>query len=170
MTTAEPEAYHLAALATGPLHSFSEWPNPDVPAVAFGVYTVWLPDAKLLYVGMSGRGMKVNPDEVKRRGLWTRLNSHASGRRSGDQFCVYVCDRQIVPNLSADQLKAVGEGLLLLDGLTRQYIRDRLSYRFIVTSDSASAYRIERLVQAGVLEAGKPILNPLAAKRSVPDQ
>jgi hypothetical protein len=40
----------LSALESGPLHRFSDWPNPGVPAAAFGVYTVWLPDGRLLYV------------------------------------------------------------------------------------------------------------------------
>jgi hypothetical protein len=101
--------------------------------------------------------MKVDPESLKRRGLWTRLNSHASGRRSGDQFCVYVCDRLVVPTLSASQLQ---EGSLSLDGLTKQYIREFLTYRFVVTSDSTDAYRMERLVQSGTLSAGKPTLNP----------
>ena len=63
----------------GPLHRFSDWPNLEVPRVAAGVYTVWLPDGTLLYVGMSGRGLRLDADDLKRRGLWTRLNSHASG-------------------------------------------------------------------------------------------
>ena len=37
-------------------------------------------------------------DEAK--WLWTRLGSHASGRRSGDQFNVYICDRFVVPALT----------------------------------------------------------------------
>jgi hypothetical protein len=45
--------------------------------------TVWLPDSRLLYAGMSGR-KELDPESVKRKGLWTRLDSHASGQRSGD--------------------------------------------------------------------------------------
>jgi hypothetical protein len=56
--------------------------------------------------------------------------------------------------------RAVGEGTLLLDVLTKRYIREVLSYRFATVLDSASAFRVERLVQAGTLDAGKPILNP----------
>jgi hypothetical protein len=70
---------------------------PSVPKVAAGVYSVW-ENGRLIYVGMSGRGLAAEdidaPDEpVKAKGLWTRLDSHASGRKSGDQFCVYICDR-----------------------------------------------------------------------------
>jgi hypothetical protein len=31
----------LIALETGPSHRFSDWPNPSVPKVAAGVYSVW---------------------------------------------------------------------------------------------------------------------------------
>jgi hypothetical protein len=73
-----------------------------------GVYTIWRGD-QFVYVGMSGRGAQ-REDFVasshgtarQAKGLWTRLNSHASGRRSGDQFNVYVCDRLIVPVLTPD--------------------------------------------------------------------
>ena len=51
------------------------------------------------------------------KGLWTRLDSHASGRRSGDQFCVYVCDRFVVARLSDQQQAQIGDGLLSLDTL-----------------------------------------------------
>ena len=72
-------------LAAGPLFRFADWPGPQVPRRAAGVYTVWRDDV-LLYAGMSGRGAQredfvappVGPATA--RGLWTRLNSHASGR------------------------------------------------------------------------------------------
>jgi hypothetical protein len=92
-------------LETGPLHRFEEWPNELVPKRAAGVYTVWEGD-RLLYVGMSGRAMTAEDLEVSdggrvvAKGLWTRLNAHASGHRSGDQFCVYICDRFVVPESS----------------------------------------------------------------------
>jgi hypothetical protein len=39
-----------------------------------------------------------------------RLASHASGRRSGDQFCVYVADRLVMPELTSDGLEAIAAG------------------------------------------------------------
>jgi len=105
--------------------------------------------------------MNADPLDTRRRGLWTRLNSHASGRRSGDQFCVYVCDRLVVPDLTTEELEALRDGELSLDARTKGYVRDNLAYRFVVVPDSATAFAIERLVQSGALvEAGKPILNP----------
>ena len=46
----------LDTLEKGPRHRFSDWPNPSVPKVAAGVYTVW-EHGRLIYVGMSGRGL-----------------------------------------------------------------------------------------------------------------
>ena len=151
----------LRSLEAGTPYRFADWPNADVPRVAAGVYTVWLPDGKLLYVGMSGRGLRFDADDGQRRGLWTRLNSHASGRRSGDQFCVYVCDRLVVPHLTRKQQQEIGSGKLSLDALTRDYIREHLTYRFVATGDGAEAFEIERQVQRGALRTGQPLLNPL---------
>lgn len=154
----------LHTLETGPCHRFSDWPNPSVPKVATGVYTVW-EHGRLIYVGMSGRGLAAEdtdaPDEpVKAKGLWTRLNSHASGRRSGDQFCVYVCDRFVVPRLSDQQQAQIGDGVLSLDALTRKHIHDCFEYRYATVDNGTDAFALEREVQRGAMTVGKPFLNP----------
>ena len=155
----------LHGLETGPCHRFSDWSNPSVPKVAAGVYTVW-EHGRLVYVGMSGRGLAAEdiaaPDEpAKAKGLWTRLDSHASGRRSGDQFCVYVCDRFVVPHLSPEQQVQIGDGVLSLDALTRDHIRDRFEYRYVTVDNGRDALALERDVQRGAMSVGKPFLNPL---------
>lgn len=155
----------LHVLEKGPCHRFADWPNPSVPKVAAGVYTVW-EQGRLVYVGMSGRGLAAEdiaaPDEpAKAKGLWTRLDSHASGRRSGDQFCVYVCDRFVVPHLSPQQQVQIGDGVLSLDALTRKYIRDRFEYRYVTVDNGRDALALERDVQRGAMSVGKPFLNPL---------
>jgi hypothetical protein len=155
----------LEELQSGASHRFADWPNKDVPIVAAGVYTIWDGDF-FIYVGMAGRGLTADgtdsPDEpVKAKGLKTRLDSHAGGRRSGDQFCVYVCDRFVIPRLTAVELEQIGAGTLLLDKLTRRYIHERLNYRYVPTSDGKVALALERDVQRGALLAGKPYLNPL---------
>ncbi len=58
----------------------------------------------------------------KRFGLWTRIASHASGRLSGDQFCVYVANRYVVPKLTPIELSQFASGELNLDALTKRYI------------------------------------------------
>lgn len=153
------------ALEVAAYQLFSEWTSTSVPKVAAGVYTIW-DQSRFIYVGMSGRGMVAEtvdaPDEpTKAKGLWTRLNSHASGRRSGDQFCVYICDRFVVPSLTRDQQVQIGDGVLSLDALTKSYIHDHLGYRCITVGTGAEAYDLERAVQRGALSVGKPLLNPL---------
>jgi hypothetical protein len=94
----------LAELRDGPLYRFADWPSPEVPNGRIGVYTVWRGD-QLIYAGMGGRALGPSADtnrpaSTKLTGLRSRLASHASGRRSGDQFCIYVFDRLVLPTLS----------------------------------------------------------------------
>jgi len=165
MKAAPDQDRHLyIRLEQGPVYHFQDWPNPAVPLVAAGVYTVWR-GATLVYVGMAGRSLKATDIERqrseggKRTGLFSRLSSHVSGRRSGDQFCVYVCDRLVMPTLTLDQIASIAAGELSLDKLVRLYIHQHLSYRFTETPDSKTAFRIEDSIRRGVLAAGKPLLN-----------
>jgi hypothetical protein len=85
----------IADLAGGVAYPFSDWLNSAVPTFGAGVYTIWHKDGRFIYVGMSGRGITADTNHRNTpQGIYTRLQSHASGRRSGDQFCVYVADRQ----------------------------------------------------------------------------
>jgi hypothetical protein len=89
---------------------------------------------------MSGRGIT---GETTRRntpqGIYTRLHSHASGRRSGDQFCVYVADRLVLTTLSQEDIAAIASGRHSMDALVWRYIHENLSYRFIVLPDGFAA-------------------------------
>lgn len=87
----------LEKLVSGPLHHFKDWPTGDVPKTGAIVYTVWSQDGEFVYVGMSGRGFGAGA--TQRKGPWGRLNSHASGKRSGDQFCIYVHDYLVLHSL-----------------------------------------------------------------------
>ena len=143
---------------------FADWPDPDVPAVTCGVYAVW-EGPGLLYVGMSGRGASAQAvarrvEKGKPWGLRTRLNSHASGRRSGNQFCVYVSDRLVLPALTQAEIGEVGRGERSLDVMTRAYVRDRLSYAYVVTRDGAEALRVEHLGRREGVGGSLPLLNP----------
>ena len=151
----------IPGLETGKLFSFADWPNEEIPLVSVGVYTVWMGE-QLLYVGYSGRNLR--PHEIKNakkaKGLVTRIKSHRSGLRNSDPFCIYVCDRFVIPKLDSASLQRLAVGEQLLDGLTRRFIRQELSYRFITTDGSEAARKIESRVRAGALAAGKPLLNP----------
>jgi hypothetical protein len=107
-----------------------------VPTFGAGVYTIWHRDGRFIYVGMSGRSMTA--DTVRRDkppGIYTRLKSHASGRRSGDQFCVYVADRLVLPTLSQEDIRQSPHGRHQMDAFVRQYIHENLSYRFAILPD-----------------------------------
>ena len=157
----------LQELVSGTEYRFSEWPNSTVPSVAAGVYTIWN-DRTLIYVGMAGRShteeslARATAQSNYVTGLRSRLKSHASGRRSGDQFCVYVADRFILPTLSMLEVQAIGLGELSLDALVRKHIHELLSYRFVVMPSGRDAHELERMIRQGALHVGQPILNPLS--------
>jgi hypothetical protein len=111
---------------------------------------------------MSGRGMATAPSLGKKAvGLYTRLNSHASGRLSGDQFCVYVANRLVIPELRQDQLQKFGSGALKLDALTREYINTHLEYQFKCVETGKEALVLELACRRGTIFRVKPLLNPL---------
>jgi hypothetical protein len=89
----------LSALQTGPAYRFSTHANRGeiIRRTGAGVYTVFNDAGEFIYVGIAGR----NPAGS---GLASRLRSHASGRRRGDQFCVYVADHYVMPLLSDHQM------------------------------------------------------------------
>jgi len=150
-------------LAHGSLHWFRDWPDPSVPTFGAGVYTIWDTDGRFIYVGMSGRGIKAGMEASNRRhGIITRLHSHASGRRSGDQFCVYVADRFVLSTLVAEDIAAIASGRHSLDVYVRRYIHQHLGYRFILCPDGAEAVDVERQIKRGDWSHGKPLLNPQA--------
>jgi hypothetical protein len=172
---------HLRALATGTLHAFTTWKqDAGVPEVAVGVYTIWrrtddgsvaagTEPEKLVYVGYAGRGLVVERVRVTtqgragshRKGLWDRLQAHARGRRSGDQFAVYVADRWVLPTLSQIDIADVAEGRVLIDTLVRTYIANHLGFRWVETPNADAARKIEMLIRRGDWAHGKPLLNPL---------
>lgn len=139
---------------------FSLFPDSDIPMVAAGVYAIW-EGSKLVYCGMSGREFeKAVAASRKKYGMFTRLASHASGRLSGDQFCVYVANRLVIPSIKAEQLPDFASGSLRLDSLTKAYIRQNLEYQYIILESSADAYELERRCRNGEYFGTKPLLNP----------
>jgi hypothetical protein len=151
----------IEKLAQGPAFSFRDWPNPDVPTFGAGVYTIWHRDGRFIYVGMSGRGIRADtPRRNRPHGLYTRLRSHASGQRSGDQFCVYVADRFVLPTLTQEDITAIAAGRHQMDAFVRRHIHESLSYRFVMVVDGAAASAIEAAIKSGNWAHGRPLLNP----------
>jgi len=159
---------YLAALEKGPKYDFEKWPNSIVPRIAAGAYTVWLRN-KLAYVGMAGRRWKEKElrqrrEEGKRAiGLYRRLASHARGTRGGDQFCLAVFDYYILPDLTRDEIektkreieKTKSDKPFFLDELTKNFIRQNLSYRFVKVPDGRTASQLESTVK----KTKRPLLN-----------
>src|SRR5208283_3819779 len=127
-------------LGRGTLYSFRDWPNPDVPRHGAGVYTIWHQDGRFIYVGMSGRAITKDTAISTPYGIYTRLRSHASGCRSGDQFSVYVADRLVLPTLSQPEIPSIAAGEHRMDAFVRRFIHENLSYRFVVVPDGATAF------------------------------
>jgi hypothetical protein len=143
-----------------PRFRFADWPNPSVPVLAAGVYVIWHGDA-FVYCGMSGREFaKAQLAQRKKYGLITRLASHASGRLSGDQFCVYVANRLVLPRLGLDELRKFASGEHTLDRLTKAYIHQHFEYQFAVVDTSKQAYEFEMKIRSGTVFGLKPLLNP----------
>ena len=155
----------LNELESGTLYRFSDWPNELVPRVAIGVYTVW--DAtRFMYVGMGGRTLdpnkvvKAQNSRTKPRGLYKRLRQHGSGRRGGDQFCIYVCDRCVLRELTGEQIELISENRLSLDRITKDYIHKHFQYRFAEVGSPETASTLENRIKRGALASGEPFLNP----------
>jgi len=147
-------------LAAGTLYWFRDWPNEAVPRFGAGVYTIWHDDGRFIYVGMSGRGITSYSEPRKSpHGLYTRLKSHAAGRRSGDQFCVYVADRLVLPSLAPRDIEDVVAGRHQMDAHIRAYIHKHLGYRFVMLPDGKGALALEASIKNGALPPGKPLLN-----------
>jgi len=148
------------SLIRGFIHWFSDWPTGDVPRSGAVVYTIWNREGSFIYVGMSGRSFTGEAEGNGKAGPWGRLNSHASGRRSGNQFCVYVCDRLVLPTLH-NRISDIADGSLSLDEATRDYIRTNLGFRWVATGSGAEARQIESRLQRGEAECGRSALNPV---------
>jgi len=63
--------------------------------------------------------------------------------------------------MTAPELRAVAEGTLSLDSLTKQYIRRHLGYRFITTPTGNDARSLEATIRSqGFSDFEPPFLNP----------
>jgi hypothetical protein len=141
----------LRYLEHGEVYRFLDWPNETVRGIQAAVYTIWH-EAKFMYVGRSTEGSE--------KGLFGRLGKHASGKRGGDQFNIYVCDWLILPRLTREQIERVGRRELSLDSLCKEHVQGNFSYRFVAVESDAAAIELEDAIRRGALSVGKPFLNP----------
>ena len=139
---------------------FKNWPKKNFPTVAAGVYVIW-DDQTLLYVGTAGKDLdKAQKSGKNKFGLITRLNSHASGRTAGDQFCSLLANRIVIPSLTKTQIIKFKEGSVTLDQITKKYIRCNLEYQYLVVDNFQDAIDLEMHSRRGAIFSTTPLLNP----------
>ena len=139
---------------------FKNWPQKNFPAVAAGIYLIW-DGQTLLYVSTAGKDLdKALRSGKTKFGLITRLNSHASGRATGDQFCSLLSNRIVIPSLKSSQLNKFREGSLTLDQMTKKYIRTNLEYQYLLVENFQDALDLEGYCKSGTIFGIKPLLNP----------
>ena len=137
--------------------SFSEDPINHIPKTGSIIYSVWDKDDNFIYIGISGL-----QKQLDKRNPLKRMRAHASGRRSGDQFCVYIHDFYVISQLV--ELGSYTPSRGALDKLTKDYIHQNLSYRFVSfqSDDSDAIVRdLEKKIQSGAFGI-TPILNGYA--------
>ena len=138
---------------------FKNWPKKNFPSVAAGVYVIW-DDQTLLYVGTAGKDLdKAQKSGKKKFGLITRLNTHASGRTAGDQFCSLLANRIVIPSITKTQIIKFKEGSVTLDQMTKKYIRSNLEYQYLVVENFQDAIDLEMHSIRGAVFSTKPLLN-----------
>ncbi len=141
--------------ATTPLRAFSTSNIAEIPSFGSIIYTVFLDGANFIYVGIGGLAGATVHDRNPR----SRIIQHAQGRRSGDQFCIYIQDFFVIPAIIG---KTYEPKKGYLDALTKEFIQSRLTYRYLViqTEDSDKVVRkLERELQNNEHGFGLPLLN-----------
>jgi hypothetical protein len=166
--------YALRARLVGKdARSFKEELDPDLPWVGAGCYTISDHDGNFVYAGMAGRTKTVEDIAAARAnrpkrstGIRDRLRAHRNGRRSGDQFAVYVFDRFVLQRLRPGEIEAAVAGERSLDSDVKRYIHDHLAYRWVETTSGAEAYALELLLVTEGISGRLPYLNPRKPEES----
>ena len=138
-----------------PLRPFTTSNVSDVPSWGSIIYTVFLDKTEYIYVGIGGLSGK----SVTERNPRSRIMQHSQGRRSGDQFCIYIQDFYVIPELIGSKYTPK-KGYL--DQLTKEFIQSRLTYRYLVvqSEDSDQVVRkLERELQCDHHGHGFPLIN-----------
>ena len=138
-----------------PLLPFSLESIRQIPEFGSILYAVFLDKTEFIYIGIGG----LSGASAKSRDPRSRIRQHTQGRRSGDQFCIYIQDFYVIPDLiRSDYTPRKGH----LYELVRDFIQSRLSFRFVVfqTDDSDQIVRrLEREIQSGQHQNQLPTIN-----------
>ena len=145
-------------------YKFKNWPQKNFPTVAAGIYLIW-DGQTLLYVSTAGKDLDKALRLGKNKfGLITRLNSHATGRAAGDQFCSFLSNRIVIPSLKSSELNKFREGSITLDQMTKKYIRTNVEYQYLLVENFQDALDLEEHCKRGAIFGQKPLFNPLDQK------
>lgn len=163
MNGVAPIQQQVESLAIASLHRFADWPNCAIPDVCAGVYTIYERNGQLIYVGMAGAQLTKEAIENKkaagkRSGLFDRLNSHARGYRSGDQFNIYISDLYVLKKLSQNDIADISAGTKSVDALVKEFIRAELSYRYVVVPNTV-VRELEVYIQTKGIHGELPVIN-----------
>jgi hypothetical protein len=152
-----PHTEEIASLFddTNPFLPFSLESIRQIPEFGSILYAVFLDEREFIYIGIGG----LSGSNAKSRDPRSRIRQHTQGRRSGDQFCIYIQDFYVIPHLiRSDYTPRKGH----LDELVRDFVQSRLSFRFVVFQTDNSdqiVRRLERGIQSGQHRNQLPTIN-----------
>ena len=141
--------------ANNPLLPFSLESVSKIPEYGSILYAIFLDEKEFIYIGIGG----VKGEKARSRDPRSRIREHTSGRRSGDQFCIYIQDFYVIPTLLNEEYRPQ-KGYL--DRLVKEFIQSRLSFRFVVFQSEDSnliVRKLEREIQEGLHLNMKPSIN-----------
>jgi hypothetical protein len=147
---------HVGRLSAAPLKWFSAWPDQDLERGRVGIYAIFC-DESFLYAGMS-RVDSRDTENPQAGGVWGRLATHSRGTESG-RFSVGIRDYYVLPTLTTD---LIGAGFNM-NAAIRAFVKERCSYRAVVTPSAAEARAAETFARRhGFGAYDLPLFNPLS--------
>jgi hypothetical protein len=153
LSAARPADAIVDELAAAPLRHFGDWPDAALPKGLPGVYAIWCDD-DFLYAGCAYRSREetTNPQA---QGVWGRLQTHARATQpsqlSDGIFRHYIL-RELTDARRADE--AFDPRVA-----SREFLRERLTYRAVVTEDGTAARDAEDEIRRGQTVLGPPRFN-----------
>jgi hypothetical protein len=128
-------------LVNSSLYHFRDWKDNNIPSVCAGVYAIYDQSGNFIYVGMAGADLSQERIDFKMAnnkisGLKSRLNSHSSGYRGGDQFNIYIGDIYVLSQLAQSDITAISKREISFDSSIKKYIGNNLSYRYLITKNT----------------------------------
>jgi hypothetical protein len=136
---------------------FREPKVQNIPSFGSILYMIWNTGGDFVYVGIGG----IPGQTAKDRNPRSRIIQHWQGMRSGDQFCIYIQDHFVLPQIIGRPYTAQNGHI---DRLVRHYIHENLSYAYVIDQTDEGNKRVrdyERGIQQGAWQGMKPLLNPI---------